>query len=370
MVRDQGQGKGKGREKNLALTLALALAPGAPYTLVNFPPRPMPRPKIAILYVGGSIGMVMNQKSGRIEAMESMSVIYKAMPEMQKEVSMEFFSIANVGSSEVTAGHWVEIAEKIEDLYDHFEGFVVIHGTNTMTYTACALSFALQNLRKPVILTGALLPINDIAGDGRMNLIFAIRAAQLDIAEVCVVLGPKVLRGTRAKKVDESLLQTFDSPRFPPLADFSTEVRLHPWRMVRRKRTLECRPTFDPNVLVITLTPSMPQAYLDAVLQSKPHGIVMRAYGPGMLSEHLFPWLREVKRAGIPVVITSQSLRGAIDLHRYRKQLTLEELGIISGKNMSFECAFVKLMWALPHAKTPLRLRELMERSLVGELDE
>ena len=330
----------------------------------------MPRTKIAILYMGGSIGMVMNQKTGRIEPMESLSVIHRTVPELQKEVSMEFFSVTNVGSSEVTPDHWVEIARKIEELYDDFEGFVVIHGTNTMSYTAAALSFALQHLRKPVILTGALLPINDIAGDGRMNLIFAIRAAQLDIAEVCVVLGPKVLRGCRAKKIDESLLQTFDSPRFPPLADFSIGVRLHPWRMVRRKRTLECRPSFDPHVALITLHPGMPDSYLDAVLATKPHGIVMRAYGPGMLSEHLFPWLRKVSKAQIPVVITSQSLRGSVDLHKYRKQLTLEELGMISGKNMSYECAIVKLMWALTQAKTPLRLRELMERNLVGELDE
>ncbi|MBI1812336.1 asparaginase [Candidatus Peregrinibacteria bacterium] len=310
----------------------------------------MPRTKIAILYVGGSIGMVMNQKTGRIEPMESLSIIHRAIPEMQREVSLEFFSIAN--------------------LYDHFEGFVVIHGTNTMTYTAAALSFALQNLRKPVVLTGALLPINDLAGDGRMNLIFAIRAAQLDLAEVCVALGPKVLRGSRVKKVDESLLQTFDSPRFPPLADFSTHVHLHPWRMVRRKRTLLCHPTFDSNVLVVTVTPGMPQASLDALLNSQPHAIVLRAYGPGMLAENLFPWLRRVKQAGIPIVITSQSLRGAVDLHRFRKQLTLEELGVISGKNMSFECATVKLMWSLTQAKSALRLREMMERSLVGELDE
>ncbi len=330
----------------------------------------MPRTKIAILYVGGSIGMVMNQKTGRIEPMESLSMIHRAIPEMQKEVSLEFFSIANVGSSEITPDHWIQIAEKIEDLYEDFEGFVVIHGTNTMSYTACALSFALQNLRKPVILTGALLPLNDIAGDGRMNLIFAIRAAQLDIAEVCVCLGPRVIRGTRAKKVDESLLQTFDSPRFPALADFSTDVHLHPWRMVRRKRTLLARSTFDRNVEVITLTPGMPQTYLDCVLQSKPHGLLLRAFGPGMVSEHLFPWLRDLKHEGIPIIMISQTLRGAVDLHRYRKQMTMEGLGIISGKNMGLECATVKLMWALTQANTPLRLRELMERSLVGELDE
>jgi len=330
----------------------------------------MPRTKIAILYMGGSIGMVMNQKTGRIEPMESLSVIHRTVPELQKEVSMEFFSVTNVGSSEVTPDHWVEIARKIEELYDDFEGFVVIHGTNTMSYTAAALSFALQHLRKPVILTGALLPINDIAGDGRMNLIFAIRAAQLDIAEVCVVLGPKVLRGCRAKKIDESLLQTFDSPRFPPLADFSIGVHLHPWRTVRRKRTLSCHPTFDGDVALVTLHPGISDAYLDAVLAAKPHGIVLRAYGPGMLAAHIFPWLQRVTKAGIPIVIVSQSLRGSVDLHRFRKQLTLEELGVISGKNMSYECAIVKLMWALTQAKNLLRLRELMERNLVGELDD
>ncbi len=329
----------------------------------------MPRTKIALLYVGGSIGMVMNQKTGRIEPLESLGVIHKAIPDMQKEVALDFFSIANVGSSEVTPQHWVEIARKIEEIYDDYEGFVVVHGTNTMSYTAAALSFALQNLSKPVVMTGALLPINDIAGDGRMNLIFAIRAAQLDIAEVCVALGPKVIRGTRAKKVDESLLQTFDSPRFPPLADFSTDVHLHPWRTVRRKRTLIAKPSFDANVVVVALTPGMPSSYLDAVLASKPHGIVLRSYGPGMLSENIFGFLQTAKKEGIPVLIISQTMRGAVDLHRYRKQLTIEELGVISGKNMGLECAVVKLMWALTQATTPLRLRELMERSLVGELD-
>lgn len=315
--------------------------------------------------------MVMNQKTGRIEPMESLAVIHKAIPELQKEVSLEFFSISNVGSSEVTPEHWVSIAKCIEENYDKFEGFVIVHGTNTMTYTACALSFALQNLSKPVILTGALLPINDMAGDGRMNLVFAIQAAQLDIAEVCVVLGPTVLRGVRAKKVEQSMFQTFDSPRFTPLAEFTSGGKKEsPLRMVRRKRTLICKPTFDPNVVILTLTPGISRAYLDGILAMKPHGIVMRAYGPGMVPESLFEWLKTAKKMNIPVVMVSQLLRGSIDLERYRKQLAFEEVGVISGKSMSYECAFVKLMWALTQAKTPARLRELMEKNLVGEMDE
>lgn len=330
----------------------------------------MPRPKIAVLYMGGSIGMIRNQKTGRIDPLESLAEIHRFLPEVQKEVSLEFVSVANLGSSEVTPEHWTELARTIEKMYDRCDGFVIVHGSNTMSYTASALSFALQGLSKPIILTGSLMPINDIGSDGRMNLVFAIRAAQLDIAEVCIVLGPLVLRGSRSKKVDQSILQTFDTPKFPALAEFNVSVKLHPWRMVRRKRGLICEPEFDPNVASITLHPGMPEAYFDAVLAAKPHGLVLRAYGLGMLPERLFPWLRKVTNAGIPILITSQLLRGSIDLHLYRKQLVLEELGIISGKDMTYECAVVKLMWALKQTTHPKRLREIIERDVVGELSD
>ncbi len=314
--------------------------------------------------------MVMNQKTHRIEPLESLGIIHKAIPDLQREVSLDFFSLSNVGSSEVTPKHWVDIAKHIEKIYNNYEGFVIVHGTNTMSYTAAALSFALQNLSKPIILTGALLPINELAGDGRMNLVFAIKAARSDLAEVAISMGPRVYRGTRAKKVDESLLQTFDSPTFAPLVDFSTDVHLNPLRMVRRKRTLTSKATFDTNVISLTLTPGMPKAALDSVFDARPHAILLRAYGPGMFPESLTPWLQKLKKEGIPILMNSQSLRSAVDLHRYRKQLALEEFGVISGKNMTFECAFVKLMWALTQTKNANRLRELMEKSVVGELDE
>ncbi len=330
----------------------------------------MARAKVALLYVGGSIGMQMNQKTGRIEPIESLNEIHRFLPELQKEVALKFFTLTTVGSSDVTPEHWAEVARTIADIYDDFDGFVVVHGTNTMSFTACALSFALQGLSKPVVITGAILPINDIAGDGRMNLIYAIRTAQLDLAEVCVVLGPYGLRGSRIKKVDQSLFKTFDTPTFPKLVRFNSEVLLSPLRMVRRKRTLLCRPDFDTNVALITLHPGIPDSYLNAVLAAEPHGIVLRTYGLGMLPEYLFGWLSKVTAKGIPVVITSQALRGKVDLHRYRKQLTFEKMGIISAANMTYECATVKLMWALAHSRNPRRLRAIMEQSIVGELDE
>ncbi|MEI8230447.1 MAG: asparaginase [Candidatus Peregrinibacteria bacterium] len=330
----------------------------------------MARSKIALLYVGGSIGMTMNHKTGRIEPIESLTEIHRFLPELQREVALQFYQLRNIGSSEVTLTDWVEIARTIEDLYDDFEGFVVVHGTNTMSYTAAALSFALQGLSKPVVLTGALLPINDLSGDGRMNLMYAIRTAQLDIAEVCVALGPRVLRGCRAKKVDQSFLTTFDTYRMPPLAEFDTSAHLWEHRFVRRKRQLSCKPTFDPSVAVVTLHPALELPFLDSVLATNPHGILMRAYGQGMLPERLFPWLRAAAKQEIPVMMTSQMVRGRVDLSHFRKQIAIEQIGVISGKDMTFECALVKMMWALTQTKTPHRLTELMERSLVGELEE
>lgn len=331
--------------------------------------RSMARPKIAVLYVGGSIGMVRNQKTHRIEPLESLFEIHRYFPDVQKEVSLQFFSIADVGSSEVTPDLWGKIIDVIIENYDSVEGFVVIHGTNTMSYTAAALSFVLQGLSKPVVLTGALMPLNDIGSDGRSNLVYAIRTAQMDIAEVCITLGPRVLRGTRSVKADQSILQTFDSPKYPPLAEFNIEVDLHPWRTMRRKRKLDARPGFEPNVVSLTLHPGLPDSAFEAILASKPAGIVLRAYGLGMLPERLFPWIRSVHDQEIPLVITSQLLRGRINLEQYRKQITLEKLGVISGKNMTYECATVKLMWALKHGKSLKRIQELMEKDLVGELD-
>ena len=330
----------------------------------------MPRAKIAVLYVGGSIGMMRNHRTGRIEPVESLMELHRFIPEVQRDVSLEFHSIANLGSSEVRPSHWKEIADLIESRYDHCEGFVIIHGTNTMSFTAAALSFALQNLSKPVVLTGSLLPLDDIGSDARGNLTYAIEAALLDLAEVCVCVGPRVLRGNRAKKADQSIIETFVTPKFPPLAEFNVNVSLSPLRMVRRKRTLSVRSEFDSNVVSVTLHPGMPEKFFDALLEAKPHGIVLRAYGLGMLPERLFPWIREVTKQKIPIVITSQLLRGAIDLHLYRKQLTLEEIGVISGKDMTYDCAVIKLMWALGQTKDPRRVRDLVEKNIAGEITE
>lgn len=313
--------------------------------------------------------MIMNRKTGRIDPVETIGDIQRFIPDVQREVSLSLIPVDNVGSSEVLPDHWTQIAGLIKKHYARFDGFVVIHGSNTVCFTAAALSFALQNLSKPVILTGSILPMNDPASDGRSNLVFAIRAACLDIAEVCVVFGKQVLRGTRCKKVHESIQDTFQSPRFPPLAEFKREFVLHPWRMVRRRRNLLCQPNFNANVSLLTLHPGIPRSFLNSVLDSGLHGIVLRGYGPGMVPNFLVSWLQELTSREIPIVMTSQVMDSCIDLHCYRKQLVLEKMGIISGKDMTYECALAKLMWVLGQTHQIKKVHKLMEKNLVGEID-
>lgn len=330
----------------------------------------MNRAKIAVLYVGGSIGMTVNKATGRIEPIESIDEIYKFLPELQKEVRLDFFPITTVGSSDITPDHWSELSVVIQQQYEKYDGFVVIHGTNTMTYTAAALAFSLQGLSKPIICTGALMPLNDLAGDGRMNLIHAIRAAQLDIAEVCIVSGARVLRAVRTKKMEQALFKTFDSPGFPSLADFNVQVEQHPWRKVRRKRSLVCKPTYETNIAVLTLFPGIHLSVLDSVLARKHKAIVLQAYGPGMLPATVEPWLEQVAAANVPLLLVSQTVAGRIELDQYRKQLLLQNLGCIAAKNMTLDCAVVKLMWALAQGYTKKQLKKCIETSVVGELDE
>lgn len=328
----------------------------------------MPRASVALVYIGGAMGVVTNRKTGTVRPIESVNEIHRVIPELQGEVHLELLPLHDIGTPELLPSHWTVLAEAIKRHYDQYEGFVVLHDTNTLVYTACALSFALQSLSKPIVLTGALAPLNDIGGDARMNLIYAIRSALLDVAEVVITLGPQILRGSRTKKVQQELTGSFASHCFPALGEFrTTGAALHPWRYVRRKRTLLCRSSFDPNVVTLTMTPGIREQVLDAVLDAGPRGIVLRSYGPGVVPPSFLPWLRRVADGGVPIVVTSQMTKGMIDFQDLKRQIAFERTSLISGHDMTHECAAVKLMWALTQAKGD-RLCGLMERSLVGEL--
>lgn len=329
----------------------------------------MARSNVAILYVGGSIGMTVNTHTGRIEPIESVEDIYKHIPNVQQDVRLTYFTVATLGSSDITVEHWHAIAQKITEEYQNFDGFVVIHGTNTMAYTASAIAFALQGLSKPIIFTGAILPLNSSVGDGRFNLTHAIMAATLNIAEVCIVMEARIFRAVRTRKVSQTMFNTFASHHLEPIGEINSLDSLADWRQVRRKRTLESAPEFTTNVASVNVFPSINEQILYTISEAQPKGIIVHAYGPGMVPASLFNWLESLKAKSIPVLFVTQTVQGEINFESFSRQLELQSLHVLSAKNMTPECATVKFMWALSHFERNDHLKSFMERSIVGELD-
>jgi L-asparaginase len=329
----------------------------------------MAKKRIAILYLGGSIGMKRNNRTGKLYSIESVDEIYKHMPEVQIDVSLSYFTLNAVGSSDITPEHWHELLHVLQIQYTQVDGFVVIHGTNTMAYTAAAVAFALQGLNKPIVFTGALLPLNSPLGDGRFNLQHAILAASSNIAEVCTVMDARVYRGVRAHKVKHSMFHSFYSPHLLPIADIHSLPEVAGFTLLRRHRTLEYAPDFESNIVSIQLFPGFSEQVLYTILKTKPAGVVLHTYGQGMVSSALLPWFKQAKEEGVAVLLVSQAKEGAINMYSFEKQEQFERLGAISAKNMTAECATVKFMWALKHFTRFDHLKNFMERSIVGELD-
>lgn len=329
----------------------------------------MVKKRIAILYLGGSIGMKIQDRTGRLESISSVEEIYSHMPEVQKDVSLTYFTLRAVGSSEITPEYWNDLLQKLHSEYDNFDGFVVIHGTNSMAYTAAATAFALQGIGKPIIFTGALLPLNSQIGDGRFNLQHAIMAATLNIAEVCIVMDARVYRGVRAHKVKHAMFHSFYSPHMLPLGEIHTLPSVLSEAIVRRNRTLDFSPEFNSNIVSLVVTPGINEQILYTILDSGVEGVVLHVYGQGTIPSTLLSWCEEVQKRNVSVLFVSQAKEGEINLSVFAKQKTYEKLGIISAKNMTPECATVKFMWALAHFTRKDHLKNFMERSIVGELD-
>src|SRR3989339_1154668 len=213
------------------------------------------KPKLLILFAGGTIGMVHNPTTNALEPAQSALELLQNIPELNDIADIDFELIVNLDSSNMTPEHWVMIAKKIHEQYNMYDGFVVAQGTDTMAYTASALSFALGNLGKPVIFTGSLIPLREAGSDARNNLVYACMTATLDIAEVCIVLSHTILRGNRAKKHHESFVAAFHSPNFPILGELGRPIVLNNWRVHRHEGNLTLNASFESNIAVVKLFP-------------------------------------------------------------------------------------------------------------------
>lgn len=331
------------------------------------------KPRILLLFAGGTIGMIPNPKTGALEPAESALALMKQIPELQDIAELDMVVISNIDSSNMTPDHWTNMADTIADRYEQYDGFVIAQGTDTMAYTASALSFALGNLGKPVVFTGSLIPLQKAGSDARNNLVYACMTAALDIAEVCVVLSNTILRGNRAKKHHESFVAAFHSPNFPILGELGRPISLNDWRFERNNtRALTVQSSFNNNIGVVRLFPGFNKTLIDAFIDSHVEAIIIEGFGPGnvpFMSTSIIPSITRAIDSGIHVIIGNQMEHGKTNLHAYDAGLRAQEVGAISSGDMTIEATITKTMWALGNSSgKPTQVKDIIERNIAGEL--
>lgn len=332
--------------------------------------------RVYIAYTGGTIGM---QKSaeGYIPVSGYLQKLMSALVELKSD-AMPAYDIREyvplLDSSNMTPADWLIIANDIADHYDRYDGFVVLHGTDTMAYTASALPFMLQDLQKPVILTGAQIPLCEIRNDARHNLITAMLiAADFAIPEVCLCFGSRLLRGNRATKLNADGFDAFDSPNFPALGSVGIEIKIN-WKLVmppsKNARPLAVKPLRESRVAVLRLFPGISADVVRNVLKPPIRGLVLQTYGIGNGPEdpELITALKAATDRRVVIVNCTQCLKGTVNMEDYATGSALAKAGVISGYDMTVEAALAKMTYLFSCNLSPEAVREKMQIDLRGEL--
>jgi L-asparaginase len=340
------------------------------------------KPKLLIIYTGGTIGMVNDPKTGQLISFD-FNHMYQHIPELERlHVTLETVSFhPPIDSSEMNPTYWAEIAQNVYDNYDNYDGFVILHGSDTMAYTSSALSFMLQNLSKPVILTGSQLPIGTIRTDGKENLITAIEiAASKDsngeslIKEVAVYFEDSLLRGNRCSKVSATHFEAFSSPNYPVLASAGVEIKYNTERNFKpTSRELSLFTAFDNHVALLKIFPGFnAKVYRNLFDINHVKGIIMETFGAGNApSNDEFRQLivNYIENGGIILNIT-QCNSGSVQQGKYETSSFFDKIGVISGKDMTTEAALTKMMYLLGSESAKEAVQKKLAVSLQGEMTE
>lgn len=339
-----------------------------------------PKASVLIIYSGGTIGMV-RDSYGSLIALK-FNQILQQLPSLQVlNVTITVISFPEpMDSSNMNYQNWIDIGYIIYENYANYDGFVVLQGTDTMAYSASALSFMLEGLNKPVIFTGAQLPISAIRSDARPNLITAIEIASKKngnrpiVPEVCIYFDYQLLRGNRTKKVRSSHFSAFESENYPILAKvgISIEFNIAAIRKYKADRQLAFREKYDPNVVILKLFPSITPGVIESILSIKAlRGIVLESYGSG--NAPTAGWfIKSLKNAidrGIVIFNVSQCAGGKVIHGRYATSKLLDNLGVISGWNITTEAALAKMMHILGQDTDIEKIKSFLATPICGEMD-
>ena len=337
--------------------------------------------KVLLIYTGGTIGMNRNPRTGALEPFDFEHLLSN-VPELGAfDVDIDTYQFdPPIDSSDMTPGRWTELAHVIADRYDQFDGFVVLHGTDTMAYTASALSYMLGNLTKPVIFTGSQLPIGQLRTDGKENLITAVEMAvakdeqgRARVPEVGIYFNGRLLRGNRTTKQSADEFNAFESFNYPHLADAGVNIQYHTDRLLTPQWEQPMQPHFrlDNNVIIFSLFPGIREDLVRHIIATPNlRSIVMRTFGSGNAPQR--PWvmhaLREATQRGKLVVNISQCLQGCVEMGRYDTGYQLQEAGVVSGCDSTVESAVTKLMYLQALYDDPEQVRHYMTQSIRGEI--
>jgi L-asparaginase len=335
--------------------------------------------KILVIYTGGTIGSFRDKKTGSLMPV-NFEKLKSLLPELDHlNVTLTIKSFENpIDSSDMLPEDWLKLLEIIEINYHKFDGFVILHGTDTMAYTASAISFLISGLQKPVIFTGSQLPVNINRTDGRENLITAIEIASMKhngtpvIKEVCIYFEYKLFRANRTSKTSAEHFNAFESLNYPPLAEAGVHINFNKKAFLKSgKSKTAFHKKINTSVSLVKIFPGISGEIFESIIQSSnTKALVIETFGSGNLGNkpEILKWLEVAVNKGIIVVNITQCQKGSVKQQEYRAGQVLEAIGVTGGADITTEAAITKLMYLLSKNYSPHKIKELFGKSLKGEM--
>lgn len=326
--------------------------------------------KIQLIQTGGTIAMHSAEGRPELDLQKFTSLLHREIPELSEIADLDTEQIFFEDSSDITPVHWQKLSRHIQKYYNQYDGFVILHGTDTMAFTASALSFSLLNTNKPIIFTGSQVPMSNIRSDAHRNVINAVELATHPIHDISICFNDTLYRGNRATKMSIGDFDAFASPNYPVLAEIGIEIDLKK-QYSKPSDDLQCNPVFNDAIHVIKLFPGLNPNMLQWIDLTHTKAVIIEAFGSGNFSiegdYNLLPFMEACKSKACQVIITSQAAYDSVDLNQYKSGCAAKEIGVLSAGDMTMEATITKTMYLLGCGLAEEVFKLQFEQNLAGE---